>query len=220
MSDSLWAEIQSAIDLGYASAADVLGAPHSIYRYQGTGAPLDPANLIGMAPFVPFAKPNSAKTPNLYGNPVWFPQVDPSLVQPFDYIVGPSGTFYMLPPQSLQPPACVSCNASVTLSRPRAHRTPSGFGPQTPGGDDRGSETVLATTWPCSLLEGTKGERPDSNLPGDTRSAWFRLLLPPIPGVRILGSDVLTDGDSRRMMVSSAELTDLGWRLSVALEMS
>ena len=220
MSGSLADEIQAAVDFGYAQAADILGQPYEIFRPMGTGNPLDSANLIGTLPATFDATPYKFNKPNLYGTPVWYPLLDVSLVQPFDYLVGPLGTFFMHPQQPLLPLSCVSCNATVTVTRAKAARTASGFGAQAPGGDDRASETVLATAWPCSLLEGTKGEKAETGLPGDTRAAWFKLLVPALPGVTLRSSDILTDGQERRMVVSSAEITDLGWRISVALEVS
>jgi hypothetical protein len=218
MDIALWQEIQSAIDYGYAAAAEVLGAPHLIYRAPDATAPVVPGNLVATLPAVMLSSPNRAVKPNLYGSPVWFPQIDPTQVRGSDYLVGPGGTYFMHPQQALLPPSCVACNATVSGFRPSNVNTTTGFGPQPPSGDEKAQELPLFTAWPCSLLEGTKGDRGDANLPDDIKLPWFKILLPAIPGVMLRASDVLLDLENRRMVISGAELTDLGWRLAVALE--
>ncbi len=80
-------------------------------------------------------------------------------------------------------------------------------------------ETILGAAWPASALNGTKGEKTDIGLPGDTRLAWVLILLPPSFPCQIVAGDVATtnDAQSRRYTLSACELTSLGWRITGAL---
>jgi hypothetical protein len=64
------------------------------------------------------------------------------------------------------------------------------------------------------VLQGTKGEKGGVALPGDVRDAWWAILLPFVPGVVLRSGDLISDDLSRRYIISSAELTDLGWRIT------
>jgi hypothetical protein len=62
---------------------------------------------------------------------------------------------------------------------------------------------------------GQKSDKGPVDLPGDVRNPSWLILLPPLPGnVYLRSADVITDEQSRRYVISSAELTDLGWRIS------
>jgi hypothetical protein len=56
---------------------------------------------------------------------------------------------------------------------------------------------------------------PSADLPGDSSVSRWTVLLPAHPDIVLQFSDLLTDDLGRSAVVSSAELTDLGWRLSV-----
>jgi hypothetical protein len=81
-------------------------------------------------------------------------------------------------------------------------------------GNTPDTQTPLATGWYASVLQGTKGEKNEVGLPGDVRNPWWLILLPQIPGVTLRTSDLVSDDIGRRYVISSAELTDLGWRLT------
>jgi len=46
-------------------------------------------------------------------------------------------------------------------------------------GDITADETALITGWPASIVQGTKGEKGEVNIPGDIRLSWFNIILPP-----------------------------------------
>jgi hypothetical protein len=80
-------------------------------------------------------------------------------------------------------------------------------------------ETTLATAWPISQLQGTKGEKGVTNLPGDVRMPWIAILVPTIPGGVVLAEgDRMRDDLGRAWTLSSCELNPLGWRLTAMLE--
>lgn len=130
-----------------------------------------------------------------------------------DYLVGPRGVLFiaMLPP--LQRPLCVLTNAVVDVLRPG--------GPEVPGLNGYGGvreprlRPVLGG-WPAQILGGVAGgdAAGGARLPDDGGLSGWTVLLPGTPAP-ILGSDLLRDGEGRRFLVRTAELSDLGWRLIV-----
>jgi hypothetical protein len=56
---------------------------------------------------------------------------------------------------------------------------------------------------------------PSADLPNDTSVPYWTVLLPVIPDVILLPSDLMTDDLGRSAVVAAAELTDLGWRVTV-----
>jgi hypothetical protein len=73
----------------------------------------------------------------------------------------------------------------------------------------------LLTNWPASVLGASGGGRPDTALPSDSSVPYWTVLLPAMPGVILHPSDLMTDDLGRAAVVAGAELTDLGWRLTV-----
>ena len=207
------AKIEAKIQRGNGKAAKVLGVVCDQYRPVNSGPPIVDTNLLGivMARFDQDFQ-FSARKPNLYAHPVWGVLVDRTLLAVGDYLVGQEGTFFLIARQSLTPTAGVSCNRVISISRPTAP-TP---GPNAYGGVV--NNTPIVTSWPASVLQGTKGERGDLNLPGDVRMPWVSILIPAVPGVQIRFGDIVTDdqADALRYTVSGAELTDLGYRITAA----
>lgn len=198
---------------GYRISAAKIGLPHAHYRPSGPLNPLAAGNLLGNLPASFSADNYQYKRPNGYAHPTWTALVDGALTQVGDYLKGPSGTFFIVAQQALLPILTVECNHTVSILRPHAA---DGIGVLPPGGDEVANELPVMTAWPASLLQGTKGERGDVNLPGDVKTAWSAILLPAVAGVLIHADDVLMDDMGRRHVISSTELTDLGWRLTAA----
>lgn len=211
------ATIQAKIYRGYAQAAARVGTSYAQYRptaaLTAAVAGATPISTI-LAAFD--AKPDFRfQVPNGYAKPIWFALADGTNLLVGDYLVGAGGTFFVAGRQALLPIQAVSCNATVSVIRPGGN---TGVGVQPYGGDYAAVGIPIATGYPASILQGTKGERGDTGLPGDVRMPWFSVLLPPCPGgVLIQAADDMTDTLGRRYKVSSAELTDLGWRLTAML---
>jgi hypothetical protein len=92
----------------------------------------------------------------------------------------------------------------------------SGVGAQPYGGNTSSAQTEILTAFPGSILFTSKAEKSPVNLPGDVRSGWATMLLPPIPGaVNILDHDIVTDDLANRYVISTAELSELGWRIEM-----
>lgn len=206
--------VAAKFNYGLGKAARALGVPCGLFRPTGTTtSPL--SNQVGTLNALFRNMKGPFVTPAGYGQPAFFGLFDATLVLAGDYISEPTmGTFFVASMDPINYPLCVRCNTTVTLTRITTPTPGAGY-----YGGDVLPETVLGTGWPASALRGTKGERSDINLPGDTRSNWDIVLLPPsFPG-QIINSDVVTTLDTTplRYTVSAAEQTTLGWRLTTAL---
>ena len=203
------ATLQARIDTGYAKAAVRIGKQFSLYRPASLTKPL--ASVLATVTAAFDAKPNfKFAAPNEYGHPTWYALLSAS-VQVGDYLINASDTFLIVARQPLLPVLAVSCNRIASLYQPD-NRT--GVGAVGYGGTTASNRTTVLTGWPCSILQGTKGEKSDVALPGDTRTPWWSILLPLCLGITIHNNDIITDDLGRTYIVSSAEQTDLGWRIT------
>ncbi len=204
--------LQDRLSRGLGTAARRIGAATDAYRPNGAVDPLDPANrfLRLSAAFGPvdgkFTRPNG------YGAPLWAGIFDAAYTRPGDYLVQKDGTWFVAAQQPLLPVLCVRADRIVSFVRPLA---PSGVGVNAYGGVALSSATPLLTRWPASLLNASSGNRPSANLPADSSNETWTVLLPAIDGVVLRPADLLTDDLGRTGVVAGAELTDLGWRLTV-----
>ena len=171
---------------------------------------------------------------NKFGVSILFGIFDGTLICEGDYLVTPpinstdndgsftkkSNTnadyFYVASMPLNSPILLVKCNRTLNISRPHG---PSGTkGALGYAGSVPASEQALLSGVRASMLQGTKGETNPANLPLDIRQPWWVVLLPALPGVVIDTGDFIRDDLGRRYAISSAELTDLGWRLTASYE--
>jgi len=179
--------LNSRVWAGYAKAAKYIGTTYQHYRPNGPNSPLAAGNRLADMPVSLNAEDPRFARPNVYGKATWYAVADGAQLQVGDYIVGVEGTLFVAALQQLLPIFMVDCNRTVSLLRPAQQ---SGVGAQGYGG-------------------GT-----DVGLPGDVKTPWWIVLLPQWAGVTLRTSDIITDDLGRRYVISSAELTDLGWRLT------
>ena len=200
------ATIQSRIWRGYAKAAERLGAPFAFHRPSSGNFPGD---LLFTRSVSLNAEDMKYGRPDKYGKATWYALVDGTGLQPGDYFIG-AGAYFIAGMSPLLPILAVECNRTVTLERTKT----------SPGIGARPYSAIAydqyAVDVPCSILQGTKGERNSANLPGDTRLPWWTVLLPAAVGSVGYG-DAATDELGNKYIVSSAELTELGYRLTAAL---
>jgi len=192
--------IQSKVNFGYAKAASILGVANNWYRPNGITAPIVSGNLRG-TPNVLYdtnadmqqTKPSDAAKPQ-----DWYGAFDRTGMLAGDYLVDPTlGTFFICSMELFRAVRVVRCNATFSAERPAPHPPGTGFYL----GDVSGQGTVLFTSWPGGITAGPKGEKSAANLPGDSRSPWYRGFLP-LSAPTVQFGDVLTDAQSRRMVVS------------------
>jgi len=206
------AALQQKVYDGYAKAALRIGKVAAQYRPSGPfftmGAPLA-SLLVAFTTNMGFTKFNA------YAHPVWTSLHDGSLTTPGDYLVTEDGTWFIAAQQSLLPILAVSCNRVASMFRVSQEN---GVGVIGYAGDTGASEVAIMTGWPCSILQGTKGEKNPAQLPGDERTPWWILLLPESAGTILRNADIIQDDLGRRYVISSPELTDLGWRLTASMQ--
>ena len=190
-----------------------VGFPYSLFRPSGPTDPLDIGNARGTILAMQAADAAWGLTkPNLYGHPIWYPLLDGTQTQVWDYLVAADGSkFFIAGMQPLVPIFSVECNHVINLLRPAGV---SGVGAQPYGGDVTTTEVPVMTGWPVSALTKSRGETGVVNLPGDVKFPWSEVLMP-YAGVQILFGDVLMDELGVRHIVSSTELTDAGYRMLV-----
>ena len=206
------ATLQAKIYSGYAQAALRIGKQATHYRPASATAPL---TVHGSSLYASFAQNFDFAQPNKYGNATWKVLVDGSQTQPGDYLTTGDGTWFIAAQQPLLPIYAVNCNRVISVRRTTQTGTSGAVGY---GGATAGNEQVLMSGWPASVLQGTKGEKNPANIPEDERMPWWVILVPAYTGIIIRTSDIIRDELNRKYSVSSAELTDLGWRITAALE--
>lgn len=208
------ATIQQRIYAGRGKAALRIGLDCRQYRPLSAAAPL--GNLLATLKAAFNAGDSSYRAPNLYGDPVWYGDFDARQTLPGDYLVRVSdgATFFIAAQQPLLPIVCIDCNRSLRVTRQQPVTSVGAVGY---GGIQKANDVdVLGTAgalWPASILMGGRKEAAAS-LPAGVKNAGWKILLPPSVPITLQAGDILTDDMGRRYAVDSAELTDLGWRLS------
>lgn len=192
--------------------SQMLGSSYTQYRPPNGVNPLASANQIGELPALFDASISLAfDAPNKFNNSLFAAICNPTAVRPLDYLQGAQGTFYIVSTEPLKPILCVQCARSISFQAP----TPVPPSPGYYAGDIASARTPLLTNVPVSILNGTKGERNQAEqVPTDSRLPWVVILLPQFPGVILREGDHAVDDTGRNFVLSSCELTDLGWRLT------
>jgi hypothetical protein len=211
--------IAKKIWTGYGRAGKKLGFPTNVYRPSSATNPLAPGNLVTTLK-ASFAHNEEFTSMDKYGQPMWHTIIDGNKVTDGDYLVytdlhfDGTRTFFLACRWPDLPMPSVYCNSVINVMRPAQN---AGTGVQGYGGNTLAGETVvLGGGWPCGLLEGRLGQA-NVKLPGDTKDPWWRVLLPPSVPVELKSRDIIEEvGQTtppRRFVVSSAELSELGWRI-------
>lgn len=210
--------VQGHVNKGLGIAAKNLGATYNLYRPRTTNTVIANINLIDQISLAYDVDPAfSMIKANTYAHPVYYALVDLTELKIGDYLVEyqPSTdgcrTFYLANMEPLRAGLIIQCNRTATVYRP----TPNAVGNGYYSGNDDGYGTALLTNWPCSILLGPKGEKNEAELPGDPRSPWYSVLLPPHEMVQINTADLLIDDLGRRYIMSAIEVTVLGIRATV-----
>jgi hypothetical protein len=203
--------LQQKIYYGYGKAAQFIGPPYNLFRPTSALNPTAQQNQIGTLSASFNAQDMNYSKPNVYGKPLWYALLDGSVTQVGDYLIGCNQTYFIAAMQTTLPILAVQCTNTLNVFRPQQQTAP-GVNPY--GGTVDENQTELMTAWPASVLQGTKGEKDGAVLPGDVRLPWWSILLPAWPGVTLRSADIITDDINRRYIISSAEITDLGWRIT------
>jgi hypothetical protein len=210
------ATIQDRISRGLGVAARSIGVRTDAYRPRGTDDPLDPQNRFLRLPAA-FGPPDGKfHKPSGYGAALWHGVFDSIYTRPGDYLSQDGRVWFVAAQQPLLPALCVQTNRVVSFARPAA---PGSVGANSYGGVQLTTAMPLLTSWPASVLGFAGSGTPDANLPSDASVPYWTVLLPAVvseaAGVILRPADLMTDELGRTATVSAAELTDLGWRLTV-----
>ena len=204
--------LQDRISRSRGTAARRIGALTDAFRPSSTSNPVAMKNRY-LRLSAAFTAPDGRFVhPNAYGAPLWHGVFDDAYTRPGDYLVQRGGTWFIAAQQPLLPVLCVRADRIVSFARPAAAVR---IGINSYGGVSRADATPLLTRWPASVLTTAMGGRPSADLPADSETASWTVLLPFGGGVVLRQSDLMSDDLGRLGVVASAELTDLGWRLVV-----
>lgn len=208
--------LQDLISRGMGTAARQTGVVCNAYRASGSSNPLSAANR-----FLQLTAAFNAQDPNFrraqaYGAAVWYGVFDSAYTKSGDYLVElVSGTTWFVAQQPpLLPVVCVRTNRSVSFSRAIGPCAP---GVNSYGGVNRQQVQPLLTAWPASVLADGGSYPRLAELPDDApvRTHDFSVLLPDSGGITLRIDDMMADDVGRNFVVSAAEQSALGWRLSV-----
>lgn len=205
------ATLSNRIYKGYGKAATRIGYLTDIYRPVNAFNPLQYGNKIASINASFNAETMLYNRPNKYNHPTWFGVFDGTQTKVGDYLTNPQdGTFFVAAMQQALPILMVQTNRTINVLRPQQQ---TGVGAVGYNADTVATETQIMTGWPASVLLSHKGEISQGKLPGDTRSPWWVVLMPAVPGVIVRHGDIMSDDLNRRYVCASVELTDLGYRI-------
>jgi len=212
------AAIADAMRRGAGRMGSALGAWCDAYRPDGPHQPLAAANrFMKLQAF--FEPPGRRAHPPEYGAAGWWGSFDAAYTRPGDYLVrresrpgaGDGGVWFIAAQEPMLPVLCVRASRVVDIARPPG-ATVSGVNSY--GGVARTTAVALLSQWPASVLAaGGQGLAP-ADLPADVPAGSWQVLLP-AAGVTLLNGDLVSDDLGRSGVVTSAELTAMGWRLQV-----
>ncbi|MDF7789585.1 hypothetical protein CG435_10800 [Pantoea ananatis] len=205
------AKLRDKVYVGYGKAAKRIGYNAQQYRAVSAFSPLSTAALQTLP--ASFTTNFTYSAPNKYGQATWLGVFDGRTFLPGDFLVSPEdGTFFVAAMQTTLPIYCVQTNRIISVLRTQQQSGSGGV--QGYGGTTAANEVALMSGWPASILQGTKGEKSPVSLPADAKTPWYVILFPSFTGIILRTSDIITDDIGRRYVISSAELTDMGWRIT------
>jgi len=204
--------IQDRIRWGLNVAARNVGATTDAYRPAGISAPIVPCNRF-LRFHAAFSGPdNRFLRPNGYGVAIWHGVFDAAYTRVGDYLVQEQGTWFIAAQQDLLPVLCVKADRVVSFSRSDA---PSSAGVNTYSGVTTATNTPLLTDWPASILGVGGSGTPKADLPSDASVPYWTILMPAFGDIVLLPGDLVEDDIGRNATVVAAELSALGWRITV-----
>jgi hypothetical protein len=205
---------QDRFYFGLGACARHIGETGDAFRPDGPINPLDWKNRFLRLPIAFVSAAGSGRHTNVHGEVLWHAMLDGSYTRPGDYLVVGGGTYFVASQAPLLPVLCVRTNRVVSVSQESIHTSAAlnAYGGYTPS-----LKRMLAEKWPASVLgEGHLGTS-RAGLPTDQAVPVWRVLLPAIEGVILSPGNIMTDDLGRTAIISGAELTDLGWRVSAKM---
>jgi hypothetical protein len=198
---------------GLGRAARATGDSTDAYRATDAGDPLRPSNRFLRLPAT-FHRPQIRMArAGGYGEALWQGVFDATYTKPGDYLVRPDGAIWFVATQPpAQAPLCVLSLRRLSFWRPSG---PVGAGANSYGGVAQGSAPTVLTAWPAAMATlGATGQTELATAAAFKQANWA-VLLPPLEWLTLSPGDTMTDDLGRNGVVQSAEMTQLGWRLTV-----
>jgi len=208
-------QLTAKVNHGNSKAAKLLGGTARHYRAASPFSPLDdqPVRHLSASFAVDYGYMRAAR----FGQATRIGIFDATGFKAGDILVSTEGTFYVAAMPLLQPILCVSADRLVKIGRTAQPGNDAGLLDY--GGTTAANEKLIMSGWPASILLSRGGEHSPIKLPGEMRSAWQNILMPAFSGVTLHTGDFVTDDNGHRYVISSTELTDMGWRL-IALQVT
>lgn len=214
MMDTL--HLQDRIARGLGHAAQHIGDAYDVFRAKSAAAPLSQANRVLRLSVALHGEDRDWHRSARYGQPLWFAVLDTSYTQPGDYLSGPGGIFFIAAQPALLPTVCVLTNRTISVTRAAGADA---IGINAYGGIEPPTQIPILTDWPASLLAGTGGTSHGGALPGEPGPATWTILLPDLPPdvmTDLRGDDLVQDETGLIAVITSAEHSMLGWRLTAS----
>ncbi|MEA2738518.1 MAG: hypothetical protein QOH05_1825 [Acetobacteraceae bacterium] len=207
-------KLQDRLYLGLGLSARHIGQSADAYRPAGPFSPLDNRNLFLRLPATFMSARGSDRRTNGYGEALWHGTFDASYTRVGDYLVLPTGVFFVASQDPLLPILCVKTNRTIAIVRPNMQVSTAS---NSYGGYTAGGSATLLTAWPASVLSESRASASGTGLPTDQGVPYWSVLIPAITGVILSPGDLITDDLSRTATITGSELTDLGWRISAKM---
>jgi len=207
------ARLNDRVAKGLGQAALRIGDAYEAFRPNGLGAPLARRNFVIQLAVAFHGEDRDWHRSARYGQPLWFAIFDNAYTQPGDYLVGPLGTFFVASQPPMLPTVCVLTNRVLRITRAGGARA---AGVNAYGGVQHGELFLLLVAWPASMLAAGGGGH-GGMLPGQPGPSSTTVLLPALHGKQALElrqGDLITDEAGSVSVISSVELSPLGWRLN------
>lgn len=198
---------------GLGVAARMTGQKTDAYRPNGPDDPLQPANRFLQLP-ASFSRPRQRSVrAGGYGEAFWEGVFDATYTRPGDYLVGADGGIWFVAAQlPMQAALCVRTLRRLSFTRPSG---PVRAGANGYGGVARGTASAVLSNWPAAMTTpGAAGQMELATATTLPQVTWS-VLLPPLEWLALLPGDSMTDDLGRAGVVTAAECTELGWRLTV-----
>jgi len=205
------AKLQDRLYRGLNTAARIVGIDTSAYRPSSPTDPLAPVNRFLRLPAAFTARDGRFDRANAYGQAIWYGVFDAAYTQPGDYLVQERGIWFIAAQQLLAPVLCVQTNRNISIMR---QTSPSNTGLNDYGGSNVLPNMPVLANWPASVLGAVGRGRPETDLPTDVPAPYWTVLVPAFAQIMLRSGDFISDDLGRNAVVVTAELTDLGWRIT------
>jgi hypothetical protein len=206
--------LQDRLHYAWGVAARYVGNQADAYRPTGSHNPLDTKNKFLRLATIFRPLGGGMLAPVDHATSEWQGIFDASYTQPGDFLVEGNRIFFIAVQQPLLPVLCVQTNRIISIVRPAVQRN---VGANSYGGYSAGAASILMSEWPASMLGNTGKGAPAAGLPTDEMVPYVEVLLPYVPPIILSPGDIIGDDLGRSIVISAAELTELGWRITARL---